>query len=53
MGGLATTGPAGGLAAMAGAGVATTIFGAWRGWGTIRRGVDVGADVGVDEGEGA
>lgn len=38
-GGRATTGPAGGFAAMAGAcGGAVTMFGAWRGCGTIRRG---------------
>jgi hypothetical protein len=38
-GGRATTGPAGGLAAMAGAaGGAVTMFGAWRGCGTMRRG---------------
>jgi hypothetical protein len=56
IGGFAITGPAGGLAAIAGAGGggATTILGSCRGWGTIRRGACGGAwTTGVCLGGGA
>jgi hypothetical protein len=43
-GGLPTTGPEGGLVAIAGAGVAAMIFGAWRGCGTTRRGAAIVVD---------